>query len=90
MPYPSARPFQDFLYGLAFGCVDKPACVQHRHVGPVRLSGNGMAGGLDKSHHLFGIHAVFGTAQGNKRNLQASVLLFTRLQCPPRACAGRR
>ena len=57
---------QDMVNGLALGRLNEAAGVEHRHVRPLRLSGDGKAGVPAQSHHLFCIHQVFGAAKGHK------------------------
>ena len=42
------------------------AGVQHRHVGPLRVAGDGVAGVPAQGHHLLGVHQVLGTAERDK------------------------
>ena len=59
---------QNIFDGLALGGVDEAAGVEHRHVGPFRVCGDGIARLLAQGHHLLGIDQIFGAAQGNKCN----------------------
>ena len=60
---------QDIFNGLALGRLNKPAGIQHRHVSPLRLSGDRVTCLAAQGHHLLGIHQVLRTAQGDKGNL---------------------
>ena len=73
---------QNILDGLALGRVDKAAGIEHRHIGPRRLSGHGVARLAHQGHHLFGIHQVLGAAKRYECNLQNrnSPLIFGILQ----------
>ena len=68
---------QNGVDGLTFGRVNKAAGVDHRHVGPLGLSGDGIARRPAQSHHLLGVHQILGTAQGYECNFQVDALLLS-------------
>ena len=63
------RHLQDVVDGLLAGGLQKAAGVHHHHVGPFRLSLDGVTGGLDSGHHLLAVHLVLGAAQRDKGNV---------------------
>ena len=67
---------QNGVDGLTFGRVNKAAGVDHRYVGPLGLSGDGVARRPAQSHHLLGVHQILGTAQGYECNFQVDALLL--------------
>ena len=84
---------QNVLDGLAFGGLNKAAGVQHRHVGPLRVAGDGVAGVPAQGHHLLGVHQVLGTAERDKgyfvwHHHRSNVFLFFSQEIPPSADGG--
>ena len=63
------RHLQNVVDGLLAGGLQEAAGVHHHHVGPLRLGLDGMAGGLDRGHHLLAVHLILGAAQGDKGNV---------------------
>ena len=55
---------QNFLNGLAFGAFNKAAGVDDGNIAVFHLSGDLISCLMQQAQHLFGIHLVFGTAQG--------------------------
>ena len=54
-----------------------------RHVGPLRVAGDGVAGVPAQGHHLLGVHQVLGTAERDKgyfvwHHHRSNVLCFFR------------
>ncbi|CAN4045389.1 TRAP transporter small permease, partial [Dysosmobacter welbionis] len=63
------RHLQNVVDGLLAGGLQEAAGVHHHHVGPLRLRLDGVAGGLDRGHHLLAVHLILGAAQGDKGNV---------------------
>ena len=57
------RQLQNIFDGFALGGLNEAAGVQHRHVRPLGLAGDGVARLAAQGHHLFGVHQIFGAAQ---------------------------
>ena len=60
------RHLQNIVDGLFAGGGQKAAGVHHHNVGALRLCLHRVAGRLNRRHHLFAVHLVFGAAQGDK------------------------
>ena len=63
------RHAEDVLDGLLVGAGEKAAGVDHRHVGPLRCIGQGVARLAAQGHHLLAVDHVFLAAQGDEMDV---------------------
>ena len=62
------KAMQDIIDSLLTGRGQEPAGIDHYHIRALGIGQDLMARGIDKGHHLLGIHLIFGAAKRNKRN----------------------
>ena len=72
------RHVEDGLDGLALGGLDKPAGVDHAHVGLGHVLGNLPARRAQQGEHVLAVHQVFGAAERNQSYFRHGILLL----CP--------
>ena len=51
----------------------KPQVFHHHHVGPLRLRLDGVAGGLDRGHHLLAVHLILAQPREIKEMLYGTI-----------------
>ena len=82
------RHLQNVVDGLLAGGLQEAAGVHHHHVGPLRLRLDGVAGGLDRGHHLLAVHLILGAAQGDKGNVVWHDRVLQSMDCCKMGPAG--